>query len=47
LVQKVMGLRQQEIDSHNTKHQLEPTHNHRHKKKRKVGEVISLSSSST
>ena len=47
LVQKVMGLRQQQIDSHNSKHQLEPTHNHRHKKKRKVGDVISLSSSST
>lgn len=42
LVQKVMGLRQQEIDSHNSKHQLEPTHNHRHKKKRKVSDVISL-----
>ena len=47
LVQKVMASRQQEIDPHNSKHQLEPTHNHRHKKKRKVGEVISLSSSST
>jgi hypothetical protein len=47
LVQKVMASRQQEIDSHNSKHQLETTHNHRHKRKRQVGEVISLSSSST
>ena len=44
LVQKVMASRQQEIDSHNSKHRLDPHHNHRHKRKRQVGDVISLSS---
>ena len=40
LVQKVMASRQQEIDSHNSKHRLDPHHNHRHKRKRKVTEII-------
>jgi hypothetical protein len=42
LVQKVMVSRQQEIDSHHSQHQLEPNHNHRHKQKRRVGDVIFL-----
>ncbi|GFE72279.1 protelomerase family protein [Chroococcus sp. FPU101] len=44
LVQKVIASRQDEIETHHALHQLEPNHNHRHKRKRTIREVIPFNS---
>jgi hypothetical protein len=42
LVQKAIKERFEEIEAHHAHHQLEPNHNHCHKRKRKINQVISV-----
>jgi hypothetical protein len=41
-VLRVIGAREDEIEQHHAKHQLQPGHNHRHKRKRTIGEVVRI-----
>jgi len=40
LVDKAIALRKDEIEAHHTLHQIEPLHNHRHKRKRTISQAI-------
>ncbi|MEP0872800.1 telomere resolvase [Trichocoleus desertorum AS-A10] len=42
VIEKIMQERKDEIDAHHQLHQLLPGHNHRHKRKRKIVDVIQL-----
>jgi hypothetical protein len=42
VIERIMQERKDEIDAHHQLHQLLPGHNHRHKRKRKIGDVIQL-----
>ena len=42
VIERIMQERKDEIDAHHQLHQLLPGHNHRHKRKQKIGEVIQL-----
>jgi hypothetical protein len=42
VIERIMQERKDEIDAHHQLHQLLPDHNHRHKRKRKIGDVIQL-----
>jgi hypothetical protein len=39
-VVRIVGTREQEVEQHHNKHQLLPGHNHRHKRKRTITEVV-------
>ncbi|HEY9747681.1 MAG TPA: hypothetical protein V6C63_03190 [Allocoleopsis sp.] len=40
VIERIMQERKAEIDAHHQLHQLLPGHNHRHKRKRKIGDVV-------
>ncbi|MEP0872951.1 hypothetical protein NDA01_24345, partial [Trichocoleus desertorum AS-A10] len=40
VIERIMQERKDEIDAHHQLHQLLPGHNHRHKRKRKIGDVV-------
>jgi hypothetical protein len=40
VIERIMQERKDEIDAHHHLHQLLPKHNNRHKRKRKIGDVI-------
>jgi uncharacterized membrane-anchored protein YjiN (DUF445 family) len=40
LVDKAIKERKTEIEAHHARHQIEPNHNHRHKRKRTIREAI-------
>lgn len=42
VIERIMQERKAEIDAHHQLHQLLPGHNNRHKRKRKIGDVIQL-----
>jgi hypothetical protein len=42
VIERIMQERKDEIDAHHHLHQLLPKHNNRHKRKRKIGDVIQL-----
>ncbi|MEP0872812.1 telomere resolvase [Trichocoleus desertorum AS-A10] len=42
VIERIMQERKAEIDAHHQLHQLLPGHNHRHKRKRKIGDVVRL-----
>ncbi|MBD1860078.1 MULTISPECIES: protelomerase family protein [Trichocoleus] len=42
VIERIMQERKDEIDAHHQLHQLLPGHNHRHKRKRKIGDVVKI-----
>lgn len=43
-IDRIVGEREAEIDAHHQQHQIQPGHNNRHKRKRKIGDVIQIRS---
>lgn len=41
-IQRILESRRSEIEAHHQLHQLQPSHNHRHKRKRQISDAISL-----
>ncbi len=41
-IERIVGEREQEIEQHHQRHQIGAGHNNRHKRKRKIGDVIQL-----
>jgi Telomere resolvase len=41
-IDRLVGEREAEIEQHHQQHQIQPGHNNRHKRKRKIGDVIQL-----
>ena len=41
-IDRIVGEREAEIEAHHQQHQIQPGHNNRHKRKRKVGDVIQV-----
>jgi hypothetical protein len=42
VIERILEERRQEVMEHHQNHQIQPGHNHRHKRKRKISEVIQV-----
>jgi hypothetical protein len=42
VIERIVAERRAEIDRHHQQHQIQPGHNNRHKRKRKIGDVIQI-----